>query len=237
MSSTISFLTQWFFRIAMMSLLIWRSPFPCVNAFLLQITIVPQFEGFLALRKAQEVREEANKINLKEYKMMGTYWLDQSLIPDVYITIGLLPASSKIQNKIWQDLSDPSSWYVLNQWSNNSLTSLKVKLVKEDTTTGSMETHPSLIFCGWHFWQLPLSYLPLEFLRILQHLPLCQTLLMCFTALLLFHIILMMRAHLNPFGIPPQTTGTQLLHFAPFPNTRCETLDQFAWRLRWGNLL
>jgi len=47
MSSTISFLTQWFFRIAMMSLLIWRSPFPCVNAFLLQITIVPQFEGFL----------------------------------------------------------------------------------------------------------------------------------------------------------------------------------------------
>ena len=64
----------------------------------------------------------------------------------------------------------------LNQRSNNSLTSLMVELVKEDPTTGSMENHPSLIFCEWHFWQLPLPYLPLDLLRILQHLPLWQSL-------------------------------------------------------------
>ena len=54
------------------------------------------------------MRVEANKNQLEGTQNDGNL-LDQSLIPDVYFTIGLLPPASKIRNKIWQAISDPSS--------------------------------------------------------------------------------------------------------------------------------
>ena len=44
--------------------------------------------------------EEANKNQLEEIQNDGKNLLDQSLIPNVYFTIGLLSPSSKIRNKI-----------------------------------------------------------------------------------------------------------------------------------------
>ena len=48
----------------------------------------------------QIVREEANKNHLEGIQNDEKKLLDQSLIPDVYFTIGLLSPSSKIRNKI-----------------------------------------------------------------------------------------------------------------------------------------
>ena len=85
---------------------------------------------------------------------------------------------------------------------------------------------------SWRHLPLPPPYLLLDLIRILQHLPLWQTLLMCFTTSLPCHIILMMRAHLHPFGILPKQHTHPLFHLAPLSNTRCETLDQFLINIR-----